>query len=84
QWEAWQQFLYGHTASALSRDALLENFAIEIPGGEHVVINVSTAPIIYSKGGSILRQIEGYIGSDNFQKGLQSYLKSYTYANTAS
>ena len=84
QWETWQQFLYGHTAGALSRDALMENFAIEIPGGEHVVINVSTAPIIYSKGGSILRQVEGYIGSDNFQKGLQSYLKTYAYANTAS
>jgi aminopeptidase N len=84
QWETWQQFLYGHTASALSRDALLENFAIEIPGGEHVVINVSTAPIIYSKGGSILRQIEGYIGSDNFQKGLQDYLKAHAYANTSS
>jgi len=84
EWETWQQFLYGHTASALSRDALLENFAIEIPGGEHVVINVSTAPIIYSKGGSILRQIEGYIGSNNFKKGLQSYLKTYAYANTAS
>jgi len=48
------------------------------------VINVSTAPIIYSKGGSILRQIEGYIGSHNFQKGLQSYLKTYAYANTDS
>ena len=84
QRETWQQFLYGHTANALSRDALLENFAIEIPGGEHVVINVSTAPIIYSKGGSILRQIEGYIGSDNFQKGLRTYLKTHAYANTAS
>jgi aminopeptidase N len=84
RWETWQQFLYGHTASAMSRDALLENFAIEIPGGEHVVINVSTAPIIYSKGGSILRQIEGYIGSDNFKKGLQVYLKTHAYANTAS
>jgi len=83
-WDTWEQFLYGHTASALSRDALLENFAIEIPGGEHVVINVSTAPIIYSKGGSILRQIEGYIGSDNFKKGLQVYLKTHAYANTAS
>jgi aminopeptidase N len=84
EWETWQQFLYGNTASALSRDALLENFAIEIPGGEHVVINVSTAPIIYSKGGSILRQIEGYVGSNNFKKGLQFYLKTYAYANTAS
>ena len=84
QWETWQQFLYGQTASAMSRDALLENFAIEIPGGEHVVINVSTAPIIYSKGGSILRQIEGYIGAENFQKGLQHYLKTYAYDNAAS
>jgi aminopeptidase N len=84
QLESWQQFVYGQTGSAISRDALLENFAIEIPGGEHVVINVSTAPIIYSKGGSILRQIEGYIGADNFQQGLQSYLKSHAYANTAS
>jgi len=84
QWDTWQQFLYGHTAGAMSRDALQENFAIEIPGGEHVVISVSTAPIIYSKGGSILRQIQGYIGADSFQKGLRHYLKTYAYANAAS
>jgi tricorn protease interacting factor F2/3 len=84
QWDSWQQFLIGHTASAMSRDALKENFAIEIPGGEHVVINASTAPIIYSKGGSILRQIQGYIGADNFQKGLRHYLKTYAYENAAS
>ena len=84
QWETWQQFLWGSTGSAMARDALLENFAIEIPGGEHVVINVSTAPIIYSKGGSILRQVEGYIGAENFQKGLQNYLKTYEYDTAAS
>ena len=84
QWETWQQFLLGSTGSAMARDALLENFAIEIPGGEHVVINVSTAPIIYSKGGSILRQIEGYIGTENFRKGLQDYLKTYEYDTAAS
>ncbi len=84
QWETWQQFLWGSTGSAMARDALLENFAIEIPGGDHVVINVSTAPIIYSKGGSILRQVEGYIGAENFQKGLQDYLKTFEYDNAAS
>jgi tricorn protease interacting factor F2/3 len=84
QWETWQQFLWGSTGSAMARDALLENFAIEIPGGEHVVINVSTAPIIYSKGGSILRQVKGYIGAENFQKGLQDYLKAYEYDTAAS
>jgi len=72
------------TGPALTRDALHETFAIEIPGGEHVVINASTAPIIYNKGGSILRQIRGYIGEDNFKKGLQHYLKTYEYDCAAS
>jgi tricorn protease interacting factor F2/3 len=84
QWETWQQFLLGNTGGAMARDALLENFAIEIPSGEHVVINVSTAPIIYSKGGSILRQVEGYIGPENFKHGLRHYLKTYEYANATS
>ena len=79
QWDIWGQFLNTMTASAMLRDALLETFAIEIPGGEHVVINSSTAPIIYNKGGSILRQIQGYIGDANFQNGLRHYLKRHEY-----
>jgi tricorn protease interacting factor F2/3 len=78
-WGTWNQFLLGQTETALQRDALNETFPIEIPGGEHVIINTSTAPIIYSKGGSLLRQIEGYIGPENFRKGLQRYLKSHAY-----
>jgi len=83
-WEIWDKFLHGQTATAMARDALHETFPIEIPGGEHVVINSSTAPIIYNKGGSILRQIQGYIGSDNFKKGLRHYLKTHAYACAAS
>ena len=84
EWDTWEQFLDGMTASALSRDALNETTAIEIPSGEHVVINTSTAPIIYNKGGSILRQIEGYIGQDDFRKGLQDYLRAHEYGTAAS
>jgi aminopeptidase N len=84
EWEIWQQFLNGTTASAMTRDGLLENYAIEIPGGAHLVINTSTAPIIYNKGGSILRQIEGYIGPDAFQKGLRRYLNTHAYQCAAS
>ena len=80
EWDVWDQFLLGQTATALDRDGLLENFPIEIPGGEHVVINVSTAPIIYNKGGSILRQVEGYVGEDHFREGLRRYLKTHAYA----
>jgi aminopeptidase N len=84
QWDTWEQFLQGQTGTAMARDALHETFAIEIPGGEHVVINSGTAPIIYNKGGSILRQIQGYIGDDNFRNGLQQYLKTHAYECAAS
>ena len=79
QWQTWQQFLYSQTASAMARDSLFETFPIEIPGGEHVVINAATAPIIYNKGASILNQMKGYIGADNFQKGLVRYLNQHAY-----
>ncbi|MBW2409854.1 MAG: ERAP1-like C-terminal domain-containing protein, partial [Deltaproteobacteria bacterium] len=83
-WDTWAQFLHGQTGTAMTRDALHETFAIEIPGGEHVVINSSTAPIIYNKGGSILRQIQGYIGDEDFQSGLQHYLNAHAYGCAAS
>jgi len=80
QWQTWDHFLLGQTHSALNRDGLCDTFPIEIPGGEHVVINTGTAPIIYSKGGSILRQVEAFIGNENFKKGLRLYLKQHEYA----
>jgi aminopeptidase N len=79
-WGTWDQFLHTQTASALVRDGLITTFPIEIPGGDHVVINSSTAPIIYNKGASMLRMVEGYIGSDRYQQGVQTYLARHTYA----
>lgn len=84
EWEIWDQFMYEETDRALERDSLYDTPAIEIPGGEHVVINTSTAPIIYSKGGSILRQMKEYIGEELFKKGLKYYLKTHAFGNTES
>jgi len=78
-WGVWDQFLNTQTDRALYRDSLQGTFPIEIPGGEHVVINEVTAPIIYSKGGSILRQMEAYVGAEGFKKGLRHYLKKHAY-----
>ncbi len=83
-WEVWASFIHSQTDTAFERDALFETFAIEIPGGEHVVINTATAPIIYNKGGSILRQVEGYIGPENFKNGLRRYLQTHAYGCAAS
>jgi aminopeptidase N len=84
EWDIWEQFLNGQTDIALERDALHETFPIEIPGGAHVVINTSTAPIIYNKGASILRYIKEYMGDDSFKEGLKYYLKMNEYACASS
>lgn len=83
-WDVWEQFLNGQTNSSLDRDSFHETFPIEIPGGEHVVINTSTAPIIYSKGGSVLRQVEGYMGEDDFREGVRHYLKKHEFGCASS
>jgi len=84
EWGIWDQFINGRTDKALDRDALCHTFAIEIPGGEHVVINASTAPIIYSKGASVLRQMALYLGEEGFKKGLRAYLAGYAYGCASS
>jgi aminopeptidase N len=83
-WEIWDQFVRSQTETAMARDALTETFAIEMPGGAQVAITTSTAPIIYSKGGSILRQLEAWIGHDHFKAGLRRYLTDFAYGNAAS
>ncbi|MGA6925733.1 MAG: M1 family metallopeptidase [Desulfosarcina sp.] len=84
EWEIWHQFIRSQVESALARDALNETFAIEMPGGAAVAITTSTAPIIYSKGASILRQLEAWIGPDHFKSGLRRYLTDFAYGCAAS
>jgi len=84
EWRIWPAFVRSQTEVALARDAMHETFAIEMPGDAPVAITTSTAPIIYSKGGSILRQLEAWIGPDRFKSGLRRYLKKFAYGCSAS
>ena len=40
--------------------------------------------ISYSKGESVIRMLEGYVGEDAWREGVRSYMKTHAYANTAS
>jgi tricorn protease interacting factor F2/3 len=84
EWEIWDQFLRTQTGQALERDALHETSPIELPEGGGVAITAGTAPIIYNKGGSILRQLEGYIGAENLKEGVRNYLNAHQYGCAAS
>jgi aminopeptidase N len=78
-WGTWDQFLHTQTASAMVRDGLKATFPIELPGGGQVIINASTAPIIYNKGASMLRMVEGHIGPERYQQGVRTYLQRHAY-----
>ena len=83
-WEVWHHFLHSQTAVAFDRDALHETVPIELPGDEAICINSGTAPIIYNKGGSVLRQIKAHIGDDHFKDGLREYLTAHSYGCASS
>lgn len=77
EWRVWDQFLGGSTDAALARDAMRDAPAIEIAGDEPVVINASNAPVLYSKGAAVLRQVEEYVGDEGFSRGLARYLREH-------
>jgi aminopeptidase N len=40
--------------------------------------------ISYSKGESVIRMLEGYVGEDAWRQGVRDYMKAHAYGNTAS
>jgi len=81
QWEMWNQFLLSDQARALSLDALETSHAIEIKVKNPDEINEIFDTVSYSKGASIIRMLEHYLGRETFRKGLQHYLKLHSYKN---
>ena len=81
EWEMWTQFLTHDTNSALNLDGLRSSHPIEQAVDNPAEIGQLFDAISYSKGGSILRMLEHYLGEDAFREGLRIYIKRHEYAN---
>ncbi|MFW9992091.1 MAG: M1 family metallopeptidase [Candidatus Odinarchaeota archaeon] len=81
EWHNWERFIDQETTIALQRDSLIETLSIELPGDQEVKIGAATAPIIYNKGSSVLRMLEGYLDEKSFQKGIKSFLSKFAYSS---
>ncbi|MFH0891725.1 MAG: M1 family metallopeptidase [Candidatus Falkowbacteria bacterium] len=81
-WAIWDSFLRADYKDAMDRDACLYDFPVQLPDGLKLDISTSTAPIIYSKGGCIYRQLVGFMGEETLRKALGHYLSRYAYDNT--
>ena len=81
EWQTMESFLLETTAGALSRDSLKTNFAVELE--DEARITSSTAPIIYDKGGSVLRMAVAYLG-ETVKAALKDYFERHAFQSTES
>ncbi len=80
-WEMWTQFVNMDTNRALSLDGLKNSHPIEQEVRNPAEVNQLFDAISYSKGASVIRMLEQFLGPETFRRGLQRYLTSHQYGN---
>ncbi len=81
EWEMWTQFVNMDTNRALSLDGLKNSHPIEQEVKNPAEVSQLFDAISYSKGASVIRMLEQFLGPDTFQQGLQRYLSAHQYGN---
>ena len=69
------------TQTAVALDALRTTRPIRTNAETPEEINELFDAIAYEKTAAVLRMVEAYVGADNFEKGVSSYLRKYSYSN---
>ncbi len=81
EWEMWTQFVSDETNDALGLDGLKNSHPIEQEVNNPAEIGQLFDAISYSKGASILRMLEDFLGGETFQQGLHRYLGRHQCGN---
>ena len=81
EWEMWTQFVNMDTNRALSLDGLKNSHPIEQEVKNPAEVSQLFDAISYSKGGSVIRMLENFLGQEVFRGGLYRYLKGHEYGN---
>ncbi|MDE0823369.1 MAG: M1 family metallopeptidase [Dehalococcoidia bacterium] len=81
EWEMWTQFVNMDTNRALSLDGLKNSHPIEQAVMNPAEVSQLFDAISYSKGASVIRMLENFLGEETFRKGLNRYLSGHMYDN---
>lgn len=76
-----EQFVYMTLQTALYLDSLGNSHPIQVNVKDPAQINEIFDKISYSKGASIIRMCQDFLGEVDFQSGLAVYLKTHAYSN---
>ncbi len=71
----------GDNQTAMGLDSLQTTRPVRSKAETPAEINELFDPIAYEKGAALLRMIEGWVGEDEFRKGVNAYIERYQYAN---
>ncbi|KAK7291314.1 hypothetical protein RIF29_06350 [Crotalaria pallida] len=80
EWRIWSQFL-DTTTDGLRLDGLAESHPIEVEVNHAGEIDEIFDSISYSKGASVIRMLQSYLGAQSFQRSLASYIKKFACSN---
>jgi len=69
------------TDTALTLDALVNTHSIRAKAETPEEINALFDPISYEKAGAVLRMIESYVSPEVFRRGVNVYLRKFSYSN---
>jgi puromycin-sensitive aminopeptidase len=83
-WDTWMTFANDEYLAGLHEDALRSTHPIEVPVKNPAEIREIFDAISYSKGASVNRMLEHYLGEAAFRKGLNRYLTENAFANAES
>ena len=80
-WEMLEQFLTGDLHGVMSLDATLNSHPIIQSVDNPDQITELFDSITYSKGASVLRMLEDFMGGEEFRIGIKRFLEKYKYGN---
>jgi aminopeptidase N len=80
-WDTESMFLTGDLHRVLDHDATISSHAIVVDVDTPDQINSVFDIISYSKGSSVIRMMENFMGTDDFKKGITDFLNKFAYKN---
>ncbi|ELA41940.1 uncharacterized protein VICG_00957 [Vittaforma corneae ATCC 50505] len=81
-WDAWTSFINDEVENGMEMDCRKSTHRIGIEVNDPVEINQIFDAISYSKGSSVIKMLENWLGHEVFREGLVHYIKKFSYSNT--
>ncbi|KAI9352746.1 peptidase family M1-domain-containing protein [Obelidium mucronatum] len=81
-WNIWTNFIISEFSHALQLDGLRSSHPIDVDVKSAAEVGEIFDAISYSKGASVIRMLNDFLGGQKFMDGVRTYLQEFKYKNT--